>query len=572
MSMNYQSIVIAEGIPLRVWGDLTAVYRERDFNADSDKATDWLSISTINASSYIWKPWFALVNGSFSLTTDNRENSDQVTLNNKYANGKFRLNLFPGSRFPFLFYAEKRNNERYDEMFARDIVNTVVGMRQQYTSLDGKKFYSGKIEHNKREDIDQESFIYDVADFKARYKMENNMLYGDVGYSKIEKPNRDDGINYAITGRHSYADNSNFTLENMVSTTQSYNDYITNSNDTQNDQLSSFLLWRPGNKQNLNVTGSLRISELTQTYQQYDKNLNADEVKESERSTININQGLIYNYSPKIIFTETLNGTRLQNESSTQFIASEAFGATYNSGSIENSIGYYNWYAAANINRQHGDNIATEKYLKNQLGHSLSKDIFLLENRKIQSSFNQSAAYDVRTNKKNTSYLNHSITVNWSESNFMNRSSIRFTFTDVRNVSIEKNSFQLINLQFFHDYRISRYAHLIANVTLQKSQVTTDHKTTETHYYNGQVSYTNSRSFNVPGLSFKSELRINNKVSDGEDEIAAKYGSYRDNMWRNEMVYHIGLFETRMSLDYVKNGSEYDRVIKIQLTRSFGEI
>ncbi|VAX01426.1 hypothetical protein MNBD_GAMMA22-1950 [hydrothermal vent metagenome] len=572
MSMNNQNINEAKAAPVRVWGDLTAVYRERDFNAGSDKATDTLFVSTVNASSYIWQPWFALVDGNISVTSDNRENSDQVNVNNKYLRGKLRLNFFPSSRFPLLLYAEKTSNERYDELFARNIVNTVIGVRQQYISLDGRQYYSAKVERTEREDIAQESFTNELLDLKARYKMNNSILYANVDYSKIEKPTRDDAVNYAITARHSYANKSNLTLENTVSTTQSHSDFITNSSDSRNDQLSSFLLWRPEKNSNLNITASLRVSDLEQKYQQYDLNLTPNTAKQNQRATININQGLIYNYSPRITFTESLNGTQLTSDTSEQFIGSESVGATYNSGSIDNVIGFYNWYASTNLNRQHGNSMATEKFFKNQLGHSLSKEISITNKVKVQSTFNQSIVYDLKSSREDSSLLNHSVTASWSDSNFFNSSSLRFIFTDIRNMSFEDSSFQLINLQYFHNYRLSRNTFFIANITLQKSQNTTDQKTTNTQYTNGQLSYNNSHFINVLGLSFKSELRISNKVNDGEELTSTRYGAYRDNIWRNEIVYRIGLLESRASLDYVKNANQYDRVLKFQITRRFGDL
>ncbi len=569
--MCCQSTVDA-GVPVRVWGDLSGVYRSRDFNAAKDNSTDWLSISTINASSYIWRPWFALIDGGVSMTTDNRENSNNEKVDNKYASGKIRFNLFPGSRFPLLLYAVKSNNDRYDKTLSRTIVDTSVGMRQQYTSMDGKQFYSGNVEHKKREDIDQESFTNDVVDFKARYRMKDNAFYGNVDYSGIEKPNRDDATNYAITARHSYARKSNFTLENMLSTSQTHADYITNSNDTTSNQMSSFLSWRPGAKSDLNVTGSMRVSELAQTYQQYNDTLVIDEAKKNENSSININQGLIYNYTPQIIFTETLNGLIRKVDGIDQYTGSESVGTSYNSSAIKISSGFYNWFTGVNLSRQHGDDVLPEKFVKSQLGHSLSKNFMLTQKVKLQASFNQSASYNYRSVQENTNYLNHSITVNWAESSFKNNSSVRFLFSDIRSQDIKKNVYQLLNMQFFQDYRVSRHAHVTADLTLQYSQVTTDRDTTVTQYKNGQMNYINSRFFDVRGLLYKSEIRLSNKAENDKDVTQGNYSSFRDNLWKNEIIYRIGLFESRMSLDYLKNGGKYDRVIKIQLTRSFGDI
>ena len=572
--MSYPGLTLAEFHPVRIWGDLTALYRERDFNAGKNHATDWQAITTVNASSYIWQPWLALVDGSLSYSADKEQYTDQAPTRDQYINGNFRLNLFPSSRFPFLLYASKSQNELDDEDFGRTIENTVYGMRQQYSSLDGLEFYSGNIERSIRDDVDQESFVNNNLGFTSRFKMQNNILYGDIDYSNIEKPNKDDEVNYAITGRHSFTRKSNFTLENIISTAQSHYDFINNSSDTQNDQVSSFLSWRPANRSDLNFSANLRLSNLAQSFRQYAENVPDDEETSFEQGLININQSLIYNYSNNVTFSETINGTETETGNTVQFTGSESLGFGYGSDSFDTSIGYYSWNAGVNINRQHGDVIETERDVNNQLGHSLAKIIQVTPGINLQSSFNQSAEYKFRENQEDASDLNHSITMNWSESSFTESTSVRFMLADSRNNDIVDNKFQMLNLQVSQDYRISRHTHLIANFTIQGTRVSSNQELTETQLVDGQFNYYNSRFLNVHGLGFKSELILNfRKTTDrGEDIINANDDLDHDNSWRNEIVYRIGLFESRLNLDYVKNDDKYDRVIKVQLTRNFGDL
>ena len=49
--------------PVRVWGELSSTYRVRESGVDESRDSNLLNTGTIRASSYIWRPWFAQVNG-----------------------------------------------------------------------------------------------------------------------------------------------------------------------------------------------------------------------------------------------------------------------------------------------------------------------------------------------------------------------------------------------------------------------------------------------------------------------------------------------------------------------------
>ena len=571
MLLSYQSIAKAELPPIRTWGDLSTIYRDQNFNNDMSHATDWLTAATINASSYIWHPWFALVNGSLSFARDEAEASEETSTRNEYIDGRFDLNLFPRSRFPLLFYASKSQNELDDKVFGRTITNTTIGLQQQYRSMDGKQSYNGNIERNKRDDLDQESVVNDTVGFSARYQLEKNTFYGDIDYDNTSKPNEDDATNYALTGRHSYTGNRNLTLENLASTTQTHSDFINNTTDTTNDQFSSFLSWRPANRSDINITGNFRISNLKQSSEETVPGLPI-KITQNEQPTLNLNQGLIYNYSPRITITESINATQTKIANIDLFTRSESAGISYNSYSIATSIGHYNWNAGSSINFSQDTNIDTNRTLNSHLGHSLSKALILSPGITIQSSFNQSLGYVIDPTSENTDSLNHSITLNWSESSGNNSSSIRFSASDARNHGLDENKFQLLNLQISNDYRLSRHAHLFANLTLQDSVVTTQEGTSKSQFYNGQINFINNRFLNIRALRFKSNLKFSQQDSSNRDGFVTDDDSASENSWENELFYRIGLFESQLNLDLVKNGNAYDRIIRIQFTRNFGDL
>lgn len=572
MFVNYQNIAKAEIAPIRTWGDLSTIYRERDFNNGMSPSTDWLTVSTINASSYIWHPWFALINGSLSFASNEEASNDAVTSRDEFINGKFQLNLFPTSRFPFTFYANKNKNELDAKLFNRTITNTLIGMRQQYRSLDGKQFYSANLERNKRDDIDQTSFVNDALGFTAGYQLQENKLSGDINYDNTSNSNEDDTTNYALTGRHSYTGKKNLTLENLLSTTQTHSDFINASTDITNNQFSSFLSWQPASRSDLNITGNIRVSNLRQLSEQKNPVLPGNTITRTEQPALNFNQGLIYNFTPRITITESINASQIENNNIGQFSMSESAGISYNSDLVKTVTGYYSWNAGSNINRVHGKFIPTEKTLQLRLGHSLSKDLFLTPAIKIKSNFNQSLGNKVSSIGEDAESLNHSLSLAWSESSTSNSSFVRFLASDVRNYDVAKNKFQLLNLQITNDYRFSRHSHLLVNMTLQKSRVTTSQGVTNSQHGSGQINFVKNRFLNTPELSFKSKLKFSRKKSDNPNDFVISDDSVIDNSWENELIYRIGLFEARLNLAYINNDDEYDRLIKIQLTRRFGDL
>jgi len=74
--------------PLRIWGDVSTIYRTREFDVGENTASNWLNIATINASSYIWRPWFAIVEGGLGLSVDKSDFSEQESVKNKYTTGR----------------------------------------------------------------------------------------------------------------------------------------------------------------------------------------------------------------------------------------------------------------------------------------------------------------------------------------------------------------------------------------------------------------------------------------------------------------------------------------------------
>ena len=558
--------------PVRVWGDITTIYRTRDFNGGNTTADNWLNIGTVNASSYIWRPWFALVSGGVSLSFDETEVTDQEPAKTEYVTGRIQFDLFPTSRFPFRLYHSKNRNELDDDLFNREISNSETGIAQQYRSLNGKHHYRAEYKQRSRRDDDFESLEGKSLLFSGSNHFDRHALNTDIQFDSVDDLDENEQANsYSVTGRHSYDDQSNFSIENLVSTSSIENDFLDSSTDTETAQFSSFLSWQPENRNDINLTGSFRLADLA-INQSENVNTPADDSLETESQTLNINQGLVYEYSDNLLFRETINANYSESENQDQFVGNESLGASYAPDRIDTDLGDYGWSAASTLNNQHG-NVESRKSLNNNFSHSLTNDFSDENSYSLRTNLTESLQYDYQPEEVDRRALDHSFSITWSDSIQNDQSLIRFSISDSRSEEREERVFQLANLQYSGFFRLSRFSRLSGNITLQKTKQTVEDIESENTVTNGQLEFSRDRLFQVPRLVFRSKLSLSKQESDSERLISQlEDDSETDVSWENSLNYLIGRLEIRLNLDYLKSDDDYDRLFKIQITRSFGDL
>jgi hypothetical protein len=88
-------------VPLAIGGSLA--YDLRSDQARGERAvTQQLLTATVNAASYVYQPWFLLVNATLGTTVGRTQGGEQPGVDrDRFLTGSLRLSLFPRSRFPF---------------------------------------------------------------------------------------------------------------------------------------------------------------------------------------------------------------------------------------------------------------------------------------------------------------------------------------------------------------------------------------------------------------------------------------------------------------------------------------
>lgn len=572
LMLNSISPAMADLPPVRVWGDISSIYRQQDFMDDGITATNWLNLATINASTYIWHPWFALVNGSLTLSDNQSDSNISEATDSRSLGGSFNFNLFPTSRFPFLFYVRKTENEQETLLTDRTSRQTTIGVSQQYTSKDGKQSYIGRYETIDSETIDFNNIESESFDFAANFQLEENAFSADVSYDTATRNDINDEIDSSVSARHSYTGSSDLRIENLASASRIKNNFNTNTVDTRNNQFTSFASWNPGGRRDMNLTGNFRISEQEQFIEQQSIVLPSNNTAPPKQTAMNLNQGFIYHITDEISLRQSINLNQIESENSSVFNAAESLGLIYTPDSVDTSLGIYNWNAGITLGHQHGDETDSTYSLISQLGHSLARDFLPYPDVLIKATFNQSVAYTTITDGRDSGSLNHSASLGWTDSDRDKKTAVRASISDSRSLDDEETTFQLINLQANQSYRYSRTIFFAGEATYQYSRVTTVDSSSGTRLLRANVSYTDNRFMNWHGVRFRSKLNASMQEPTNARDIVASDDSANTISWENDLLYRIGLFESRISLDYIKDDNKYDRIIIIQLTRNFGDL
>lgn len=560
--------VHAQPHPIHTSGRISSIYNEFDSSVSGENSSYWLNIATINASSYIWQPWFALINGSLSLTLLEEDSSASGEIENETVDGSFRFNLFPTSRFPFVLYGSQSRFEQDSLVNDRFYSLTTLGMQQSYASLDGNQSYYASYRTQDRDDQSGNDSSIEIFSFGANVRFEEHNISSSLNHSSNTETRVRDQSNTAFLMRHSYTGRSDLSLENQLSASQDDDEFgqITNDQDTR--QFTSFASWAPNNRKDLNITGSVRASDRKDTFI---NRISATTASQPiERVNLNLNQGLNYRLSDNLAFRESVNISSNKQQNNETVIYSESVGVSYTASLISLKGGEYNWFAGTNLNQLHGDSIESNVSLDSQLGHNYRRKLFINPEISINASFGQSLSIINATKGEDSDRIGNSASLSWSDSGVSTKTFIRLSATDSRSLEDDSNR-QLYNLQANQYYKLDRSTTFSTELTLQRSRDSGPDGKSGVRLIAGQVNYTDLRFLNLNGLTYRSLI----KISDQRPDIGTlnpNTKSANSLSWENDWVYRIGLFESRLSFDYIKSDNDYNTVIRIELTRFFGDL
>ncbi|HJV93256.1 MAG TPA: hypothetical protein VJ572_07230, partial [Azonexus sp.] len=144
--------------PIRWGGSLGYSYQKSTSGTANSSSSQGL-FANLNASSYIYAPWFATVSGRLGVTTSNSSSSTPTSGagdSNQAANvvGGGEVNMFSSSRFPFRAYFDRSDSRVSGTIVNQDYVNTRLGLTQNYRAEDALSSGSFMVDRSSVESSD----------------------------------------------------------------------------------------------------------------------------------------------------------------------------------------------------------------------------------------------------------------------------------------------------------------------------------------------------------------------------------------------------------------------------------
>lgn len=554
--------------PIRVWGSVAYDLRAEDVGQQR-RTIENLVTTTLNASSYIWEPWFAIVSGGLGVTVSRIDDHD-LAGNDHFLTGYGRLNLLPRSRFPFEAHYEV-NDSRIDSGLGASASyrSTRFGVTQRYRPEQSGLQFLVSYDHNTQDATTTGKDVQDTLQFDTAHSWNKNNASLNANWSHNRRLSTDEETSYrTLVARHSYAPSSALSVETVANWTET--DFALRLFDTTTRflQLSSIAFWRDPSRP-LTVTSSARLFSLSTA-------ADGDTLDSRQMSgTV----GAVYLVNQNLRVTGNMSLTRTDTGRENFTTTNESVGATYQGDTKALGNFSYDWFAGTTLSYTSGGVNESGFIGAGQVGHSVARSYTLGENSRLNITFGQNVAAQTGAiadeNSASTRQLVHYGSVTWSKLEGETSTFVRLNASDSRFLDGRKERFQLINLQATRARELSQHSSWAGNLTIQairqQSQLEGVTVTPDRGFVtlaSADLTYQHLKAFGVPRLRFFSQIRINR---DDALQVLGEPINREQKSWENRLDYSIGRLESRLTLRIAEIDNERRWLLMWRLIRYFGE-
>jgi hypothetical protein len=492
---------------------LTSEYRVQKA-ADGSRQRGFSEFGKLSASSHVYEPWFAQVNGTLGFVRSNTtglEKSRATTLI-----GGAGLSLFPVSRFPFSASFSINDSRASGEHVGTDYRTTLIGLRQSYRTANDVQL-SLTLDRSELSGTAVGKDVLNVigASVSGRraehsYSAEGSLSANSGGVNGTQSHNE------RLAARHSYIPASNLNVETLATYNRQEleqgNAPVRSALATRFVQLASFGTWRPeedepfyDEKHPMLLTGGVRLTAFgIEQAQVATQNLNAS-----------ANAGLSYGLSQLTRLTANASVAQASSSPGGNTFTT-AYGATVTHAPLPvrwNEFSYTsNLSGGGSGSVSSGAGAQSSQTLFSQANHQLSRAFAFNERAHLTLSIGQGAGISFTTTGGNGFGLNHHAQATWSlPGETSSLTYLSLSGSDARTFSPSRSEFQLVNFQATRQTPLTALSFWSANLTVQGSRQRSDSPAGGftaaqdpgflfTTF--GSVSYQHRRAFGVPRLRF----------------------------------------------------------------------
>jgi hypothetical protein len=570
--------------PIGVWGSLAYEYRREQAQAREpldrrETSTQQLAIAKIDASSFIYRPWFATISGGVGLTYGLFSADSSESTRDRIASGHAQLQLFPRSRFPFEAHLDL-SDTRFDSALSSLPPARLFGfgVSQSYRPEIGPYSLTGSFDHHSQTG----EFGNDTQDMlnigaEANWPRHRASLGGSWNHNTRARTGESQDF-ATLVGRHSYVPSPTFTVESTANLTRNALDLEEGSTDTTVAQLTSIAQWRPEERP-YTVTGSARLF--------------AASAGGTTAQGANVTAGGTYRFSENLSVSAGAGVGVLTGSGESSFSHSESASVSYN-GDTRRFGGFsYDWNANASFSNSGASESSNVAVISADIGHALTRNWPLSDSASIAVTVGQSFGagtstesideeHDTGTERTSTR-LGHSASIGINKSADNASGYARLSISDSRRIGGDGDSFQLANLQIAGTWQFSRYSSLIGDLTAQYTRQQSSEPRlllepglparvvvrTKSTALSANIVFRHNRLFGVPRLAFSSELRASDDEVIREEELSL-VPKRESRAWENRLDYTIGRLTTSLSLRLSEIDDRRVGTVMFRIQRDFG--
>lgn len=545
-------------VPLRWWGHTSYDFHWDKAGGESSVAQHLFAVN-LNASTYVWQPWFVQLNGGLGIAL-NHSDAETGGTSGTIASGHSKLLILPQSRFPLSLHFERSDSRLSGELVGIQYTDTRYGLVQRYRTPAGGTTLLAGYDHDAYNTANDGEDVSNFARLEMTQHFKNQELKVSGRRQKTE--HRVSGETYVqdtVIARHSYRPSGTFDAESLASVIDTADDTQFMQSTVRYVQLSSYAFWHPSDKP-VTVTGGARYFALST-----DGGVTANPM-----NSINANAGINYNLTRHTRLTGTATATRVSAAGHQMLVTAQTAGIAYQPAYIYFDRFQYSWNVSGSMQNRSGSD-DDRKRVDGQVGHALQRSFPAGPGAALTASVSQSVSLHFDSAGGVPQRVSNSGMLAWQSTQGNRSTSMRLTVSDSRTFGGGVGDiFQLANFQLSSSSRLSMDSGLTGSLTIQAvRQSAGDIPDTGIHTSSsGNLMYRHNQAFGVPRLRFTSNLKLNANVATPLPWV--ENGDQRS-MWENRLDYVVGRVDVRLCARLSYINKVYRTSILFQIRRGFGD-
>ena len=511
------------------------------------------------ATTFVWKPYILLLDGSLGLTRT-RNTSSKASEAGSIVTGALAASLFSRSTFPFKVYFESRDSRVDGDVYDADFTTRNWGFLQQLASRRN----GGRISLEYRRS-DNDDISVNGRTERRKFGSELWQLIGQQAYDRndfklltsLRKLNRDFPAQtqdrLLLNLGHRFRGGATFNVEDRLYFSDERINSLGGEHQRKFLQFSGYSRWQPEMAKRLLVTGRLVA-----------QGVESGNGTTRGRQRYVVSSSATYQYSPQVTFSGSAgvdgsNGDDLDSQTGTF----QRLRGAYRSRPRALGTMQYDWGGALDLANQllQGDHDVRVQSFGASFNQGLARFTYLKSGAQLQFGLTQTAAAVANTQDMQEQSLTHNAYVTVSRQSGRGSGYLRFSASDRRRFGFRPDEFQLFSLQASSRMQIDNTRSLNGSISLQytdseiammMSGDTSDLAMSDrsSFSYSVVLSYSDAELFSVRNLRFLSQLRYlssdfrSDDVFDNNERLFDPDRS--DSSWRNDLTYRVGLLELRL--------------------------